>query len=226
VAQVYWVRHGQADFKGDNYDKLTSTGVRQAELLKHYWLESEVKFDLAIVGTLERQRKTLAQLLSEGGPRCHVVETPWANEYPFHQLVEQYCEQCPSDPLIEKWTTSDQDQQLYYSLLRAALTHWQCNLLPNPVETADAFRDRVNNLINMVKQSSSKCVLVVSSGGVISHVLGQLFEMPPKTTLELNLQLNNSGVSHCYFNKSVMRVASVNNLSHLHPIRHKALITY
>ena len=89
-----------------------------------------------------------------------------------------------------------------------------------------AFHQRISQLLELVQYSSKQKVLVVSSGGVISHVLGLLLHMPAEAIFELNLQFQNTGVSHCFFNKHAMRVASVNHLPHLHPANDKALITY
>jgi len=60
MGSVYLVRHGQASFGADNYDKLSELGHRQCVKLGEYFRHKGLRFDAALVGTLQRQRESLA----------------------------------------------------------------------------------------------------------------------------------------------------------------------
>src|ERR1700691_6585648 len=65
VGTLYLVRHGQAAFGTDHYDRLTDTGFAQARLLGGYFARRQIRFDAVLTGTLRRQTET-AQGIFEG----------------------------------------------------------------------------------------------------------------------------------------------------------------
>ena len=75
MASVYVVRHGQASFGTDNYDRLSELGCRQAEVLGHYFDSRGLRFDAVYTGNLERQRKTAEIAVGSHG-REHRVDAP------------------------------------------------------------------------------------------------------------------------------------------------------
>ena len=65
MGAIYVVRHGQAAFGTDDYDRLTPTGFMQARLLGAYFGLRQVRFDAVYTGTLRRHAET-AQGIFEG----------------------------------------------------------------------------------------------------------------------------------------------------------------
>jgi broad specificity phosphatase PhoE len=45
MATLYLIRHGQASFGADDYDKLSGLGCRQASVLGDYLLKGGIEFD-------------------------------------------------------------------------------------------------------------------------------------------------------------------------------------
>ena len=45
MGSIYLIRHGQASFGADDYDVLSPTGIRQAEILGDHLLNLGVRFD-------------------------------------------------------------------------------------------------------------------------------------------------------------------------------------
>src|SRR6202046_5117381 len=64
MGTLYVVRHAQASFLEENYDKLSTLGEAQARLLGEYWVRRGVTFDRTCVGPCVRQKDTL-KLVSE-----------------------------------------------------------------------------------------------------------------------------------------------------------------
>ncbi len=56
---LFLVRHAQASFLEQNYDKLSKLGEAQAGLLGEYWARRNVVFDRACVGPCVRQKDTI-----------------------------------------------------------------------------------------------------------------------------------------------------------------------
>ena len=58
MSEIILVRHGQASFGADSYDKLSDKGVEQVKVLARHWQEVGEQFDHVYSGTLLRQRET------------------------------------------------------------------------------------------------------------------------------------------------------------------------
>src|SRR5271167_721953 len=67
MGTIYVVRHGQAAFGTDQYDRLTEKGFTQARLLGAYFALRNIRFDAVFTGTLRRQVET-AQGIFEDRP--------------------------------------------------------------------------------------------------------------------------------------------------------------
>ena len=55
---LFLVRHAQASFLEQNYDKLSQLGEAQARLLGEYWAQRNVLFDRVCVGPRVRHKET------------------------------------------------------------------------------------------------------------------------------------------------------------------------
>src|SRR5271155_4617349 len=56
---LFLVRHAQASFLEQNYDKLSTLGEAQAGLLGEYWARRNIVFDRVCVGPCVRQKDTI-----------------------------------------------------------------------------------------------------------------------------------------------------------------------
>ncbi|WP_238430248.1 histidine phosphatase family protein, partial [Frankia nepalensis] len=64
MSVIYLVRHGQASFGSADYDVLSELGYRQAALVGAELRARGVRVDLAVSGTLRRQRETARAALA------------------------------------------------------------------------------------------------------------------------------------------------------------------
>lgn len=70
MPSLYLVRHAQASFGSDDYDRLSELGHRQARWLGEYFAEASIGFSSIWCGSLRRQRETvdaIAQALRNSG---------------------------------------------------------------------------------------------------------------------------------------------------------------
>ena len=68
MGNLYLVRHGQASFGEDDYDKLSALGHKQSVRLGEYFAARGVTFDAVITGTLRRHAETFAGMAQGLGP--------------------------------------------------------------------------------------------------------------------------------------------------------------
>ena len=86
MATLYLVRHGQASFAAENYDRLSELGRRQSVWLGEYFAERGIEFSRAVCGTLERQRETARAILETMGSELTAAEHPDWNEFSGEEI--------------------------------------------------------------------------------------------------------------------------------------------
>ena len=123
MASIYVIRHGQASFGSENYDKLSDLGCRQAEVLGHYLRDCNIHFDAVYSGDLQRQRKTAElALASQPSQVSHTVDARF-NEVRNDEQLEVLSptvlkENIAVQALVEKGLSASKD---YQKLIEAVL---------------------------------------------------------------------------------------------------------
>jgi broad specificity phosphatase PhoE len=230
VGTLYLVRHGQAAFGTEHYDRLTDLGFSQARLLGSYFARRQIRFDAVFTGTLRRQTET-AQGIFEGHAELGAAplqETfPGLDEYKPEAIMMALTGNFPApapaaaqrDPLVVRE---------HFRVLREALLAWaQDRTQPEGMPAWQAFQDgAVAALIEARRRFPDGNVLIVSSGGPIAAVVAATLSAPPATAIELNLRIRNSSVSEFAATPRRHSLISFNGLPHLDTQPDPALITY
>ncbi len=213
MAELFLVRHGQASFRSDNYDKLSPLGHQQAEWLGEYFHDRGHEFDTILIGELVRHRETaegIARGLQLKEPDFSVF--PGLNEFDFHGLLDAYITQYPDEAL-----PADAPASAFYKLLKKSMQRWHEGELTGQLpETWENFEDRVQRVMTHIQHNlHGQKVLAVSSGGAIAMALRQILQAPNQTVIELNLQIKNTALAHCFFNPKALRMTSFNHTPHM-----------
>ena len=90
MSEIIFVRHGQASFGEEDYDKLSQNGHRQAYLLGLKLKELSFKFDKVICGGMTRHRETLEEL-QKSVNLSNIIIDQRLNELNYQQLEVSYC---------------------------------------------------------------------------------------------------------------------------------------
>src|SRR5688500_10988486 len=90
MTRLYLVRHGQASFGADHYDRLSSVGERQALLLGQHLRRIGFRADTWLSGTLERQRATLGAMLQGLEAPASTGSHASFNEYDHEAILGAY----------------------------------------------------------------------------------------------------------------------------------------
>lgn len=222
MGTVYLVRHGQASFGADNYDKLSDLGRRQCGRLGEYFRFKGVRFDAALVGTLERQKESLAGIAQGLQWQPDALVWPGLNEYDSKAVVEAI----HPTPLARP--TSPELVKEHFRLLRDGLTAWIGGTAqPVGMPSHAEFMAGILGALDHVRaEHHGKNVLVVSSGGPISTIVAHVLGAPPQAMVELNLRIRNSSVTELAFNPKRHSLVTYNTLPHLDHPDHASWITY
>jgi broad specificity phosphatase PhoE len=223
LAELFLVRHAQASFGTDDYDRLSELGHTQSRWLGEHFAALGLTFDRTLTGTLRRHRETLAGM-REGG-----LQAPDAE---MHDGLDEYL----SEELLASWIAltgaqppaQGADRREHFRMLREALSAWVDGTLPAPrhrsfvqfVQGAQAALDQARS------DRAARRVLVVSSGGPIATLISSVLGSNLGAMVNLNLQMRNTGLSEFRFNDRVIHCVSFNNIPHLDTVERRASITY
>jgi broad specificity phosphatase PhoE len=230
MGSIYVVRHGQASFGTENYDRLTETGFAQARLLGAYFGLRKVRFDAVFTGTLQRQTQT-AQAILDGHPELASKPPqevfPGLDEYKpeaiIMALTGAYPVAAPAaarrDPVVVRE---------HFRVLRDALLAWAENRTqPEGMCDWQTFQaGAVAPLLEARQRFPDGNVLVVSSGGPIAAMVTAILKAPPASAVELNLRIRNSSVTEFASTPRRHHLVSFNGVPHLDTHSDPALTTY
>lgn len=230
MSKLIFVRHGQASFFSDDYDKLSPRGEDQARALAGYWLDREVTVDAVYTGTLERQKRTAAVLgeayqeAGEDWPELKVV--PALNEYPADDIMGILLpELAERDERIRRLKTeadgateATERYKTFHRLLEAVFTEWvrgkyESNGFMRWEEFRDTVRAAIQDITNI--EERGKTIVVSSSGGVIGVAVQTVLGAPDIKAGELNWRIHNCSLTEFTFSRHRITLDTFNAVPHL-----------
>jgi broad specificity phosphatase PhoE len=221
MGTLYLVRHGQASFGTDDYDRLSELGARQCERLGAYFRERNLRFDGVITGTLKRHTQSF-DALQRGLQAAHEpLAMPGLNEYDSYAIVRTVHPQ----PIGHARNAEEVKQ--HFRLLREGLIAWmQGRTQPEGMPTFERFTAGVVEALDHVRTRHEGNVLIVSSGGPISTAVAHVLGAPPQAMVELNLRMRNSAVTEFAFTPKRHALITFNTLPHLESADYASWVTH
>ncbi len=235
MSELILVRHGQASFGAESYDKLSGKGVEQVKILARHWQELGEQFDHIYSGSLLRQRETADELLSlvKSSP-SRPTENSAFNEYNGDPLMRVYLRDHGSednDDANIAWPIKD--ERLFQAVFERACAKWIRGELQPQDEDSNFeywvdFQNRVYRAIDeiMSNHDSGARVLICTSGGVIAMVLQRVLLFPDQAVIATNWMLHNSSVSRVKYGQGKVSLTQFNSLPHLERPGLLHMITY
>jgi broad specificity phosphatase PhoE len=233
VSELILVRHGQASFGADSYDKLSAMGLRQAQILSQHWQALGEQFDACYAGTLVRQQETalaLQPLVKTGDAVIH----PGFNEYNGEPLLRIYLrDHAANEGFPAELALPIKDRKTFQRVLEAATQHWikgnlQADTCDTDFEPWKSFQTRVHSALDELMQlhTGGAKVLISTSGGVIALALQRALNLPDNQTMETNWMVNNSSVTRLVYGRGKVSLGCFNALPHLETPELRELITF
>lgn len=217
MARLLLVRHGQANFYGENYDELSPLGAEQARRLGAWLSSHAVQPTRVFRGSLQRHRQTVEGLQAGGLSLPDVQEDPGFNEYQFQRVLKAYLQIYP-DCVVHREATQNNLAAAWIAVLREALAAWSRHELDGfDVEPFADFTGRIGQAFeqSIAGAARDEVVLVVTSGGVISTVLQRVLELAWHRAIEFNVVLKNASLTELRLGKTSVLLDAFNTLPHL-----------
>ena len=215
MGTLYLVRHGQASFGAEDYDRLSELGQRQCAQLGAWMQARGLRFEAVLRGSLRRHRESLEALASNLPGLPDALEWPGLNEYDSEAVVR-----CVHPGELPRPDTPEAYRQ-HFRLLREGLARWMAGeVQPEGMPTWAGFLQGVTSALDHVRTRHEGDVLLVSSGGPIATAVAHVLQAPPATAIELNLRIRNSALTEFAFTPKRHMLVTYNTLPHLdHPER-------
>ncbi len=230
MSTLLLVRHAQASFLEDDYDKLSDHGEHQAIRLGEHLAASGVTFEEVVIGPRRRHHRT-AELV---GQTLRAAGLDWpepqaAPDWDEHQvdrlMLEQASmlgEQHPGlRPLIDAAQSPGTPQQRarrFQQLFEATARLWLTNAATDPgIETWGEFRDRVHRGLHAIvtRPGSGRRVAVFTSVGAVTVALQHAMGCDDQTALATGWRVWNCSLTEFAFSGDRFTLDRFNALPHL-----------
>lgn len=238
MGRLFLVRHAQASFLSQNYDRLSALGETQARDLGKYWVRRGVNFDGVYAGPAFRHRRT-AEIAGEAYQETGVsfLEPVAMEEFDEFQgdavLAQSMPQLCERDQRIRSLhdavqAAGDETQKraAFQRLFEAVISLWVNGQLPRQnAESWGEFCARVNRGLVRVFAESGKGanVAVFTSGGPIGVAVQRALHLSPPDTLQILWMSRNCSYSEFLFSHERFTLSAFNCHPHLDE---DSLLTY
>jgi len=244
MTKIYFVRHGQASFAEDNYDKLSTIGIAQASLLNEYLANKHINPDVIITGSMLRHQETAEHSLKhlaygEQTQELLTVEDARWNEYDHQNILGVYNEALSTPKKTREYLSKHpQPMAAFQQHFIAAIEQWMQstnntksvnNKEIQYSESWEQFTSRILSALNELTQTyPDKTVIVYSSGGPISLIASQLLGLPLNQFIHINWSLVNAGITKVITRgkNNNLTLSTLNEHHILEQQNNKKLITY
>ena len=201
MTTIYLVRHGQASFGAESYDKLSPNGEQQAKLLGQYFDDILKEAPYVVAGSMQRHQQTAKISLAECFPESEIVTIPAWNEFNHQQVFAQYEPRFNQPELLKADVAQHENPRAYLSkIFEGAIERWTGGDYHHEYEESwPEFKARVENglqhLCDELANTQPRYAVVFTSGGVISVAVGKLLGLSPEKTFALNWAIANTSLT-------------------------------
>lgn len=201
MTTIYLVRHGQASFGAESYDKLSPNGELQAQLLGRYFDEILQETPYVVSGSMQRHQQTANISLAECFPHAEIVTDAAWNEFNHQQVFARYEPRFNQPAQLKADVAQHINPREYLStIFTGAIDRWTNGQHDAEYdESWPAFKSRVEfglqNLCDELAESQPRYAVVYTSGGVISVVVGKLLGLSVEKTFALNWAIANTSIT-------------------------------
>jgi len=226
MAMIYLIRHGQASFLKEDYDKLSELGIKQSNILGESLKNRKVQPDFATGGSLVRHRETATHCLkSLAYPLDYIEKNHW-NEYDHMELLTRHNAAFADYEAIGNYLRAQENPMAaLQQVLNDSIRDWIGGKYEYNVSWKQ-FKDQVWEGLAEVAERIGKGgqAFVFTSGGPIAVIMIMILNLKEKQFIELQGRLVNSSVTKILVGKDKLSLSTYNDYSHLE--HNSELITY
>lgn len=229
MGALYLIRHGQASFGAEDYDALSETGVRQAQVLGEALRARLPRVDVVVCGGLRRHRQTAEACLGAMGLPLSFREDRGWDEYDHQEVLWAHAPHFREQGrMLEELGRAADPRRAFQEVFGEACTRWASGAHEADYrESWPAFQARVEGALGRLTGSLGKgqTALVFTSGGVIGAVCRGLLGLSDADTFRLSWTLANASLTKVLVGGRGLTLSTLNEHGHLESVGPE-LVTY
>ncbi len=231
MSLLYVMRHGQASFGQDKYDRLSDLGQEQARITGRHLAGLGESFDAAYSGTMARQQNTARNVLRGLADPPELEVLPGFNEFDSDAIIRALLPAMRAeDPEVDQAApTMFNDRRAFQKVYEGAMRRWLSGRYDQGLpETWPQFLERIARGLSQVRAANprGKRVIVFTSGGPIAAIMSQALRLDHETAMRLTWVIKNASLSSFLYNQSDFSLSLFNSTTHLETQGQAELITY
>ena len=211
MSVLYLVRHGQASFGTDDYDRLSDLGKAQSRTTGRFLASQGIEPDRIAHGEMLRQRQTAEGLLEGMGLSMDAhVDSGW-NEYAAWELTGVLTDLDPR---------AQHDSKIFQGELERGAARWASGEHDEDyTETYNQFTSRVERALAdaVAAMESGQSTIVVSSAGAIAWTAARLIGGGFDQWMAFNRVTINTGITKIITGRGGTSLISFNDHGHQDP---------
>ncbi|WP_062239196.1 histidine phosphatase family protein [Brevibacterium epidermidis] len=211
MSVLYLVRHGQASFGTDDYDRLSDLGKEQSRITGRFLGAQGIEPDRIVHGEMLRQRQTAEGLLEGMGLSMDAhVDSGW-NEYAAWELTGVLDDVDPR---------AKHDSKIFQGELERGAARWASGEHDEDyTETYKQFTSRVERALDdaVAAMGSGQSTIVVSSAGAIAWTAARLIGGGFDQWMAFNRVTINTGITKIITGRGGTSLISFNDHGHQDP---------
>jgi broad specificity phosphatase PhoE len=230
MGRLWLVRHAQASFLQENYDKLSDLGEAQSRLLGEYWVRHKMQFDRVCSGPRVRQKDT-ARIVGDAYRRAgldfaaltaldefdeYEGEAVMRNALPG--LLEKDARIRELHRAFEESKDPAERRKTFQKTFEAVIGRWvNGEISPAGVESWDAFSARVRRGFKTFLSAGGQGerLAIFTSGGPIALAVQRALDLSPQNTLRVSWMAQNCSYSEFIFSRERFTMSTFNSFPHL-----------
>lgn len=223
MASIFLIRHAQASFGTEDYDRLSPLGIQQARIAGEFLARTAGPITRIVAGPLRRQRDTAteiaAKLREARGDAPRVETDPRLDELRIDEHIARIAPTLtdPSGELAADLAASKTSSPSYQKLIRRVFMHWQHLLEEAEPESWPAFAARARGAIREITLRGARggTTIAVSSGALIATITQQVLGLPDSAAYGLFEALKNCSITHFLHSGERVSLSSFNDTTYL-----------
>lgn len=224
MARICLIRHAQASFASEDYDALSPLGHQQAKRLGEYFA-SLYQPELIISGAMLRHQQTADGFRHAVNKQTSFETQSGFDEFDHMDVLRVYNPRWQTHgDIVNDMAEQENPSHFFQQQFQNAVEHWYSGDHDKEYrESWPGFQQRVNRAFAQLQQQALseeiRQLIVVSSGGSISVVLGEMLGLSARKIFALNAVMVNAGISEVLFRSEELGINSslsvFNNFSYL-----------
>ena len=228
MADILLVRHGQASFGAEDYDRLSAIGEEQSRLLGRWLRRARAMPDLIVTGTMRRHARTAELCALAAGTQAPVHVLAGLDEMDHEQILARHRPDLAAPgALVAELARAKDPHRAFQSLYADAMARWIGGAWDGDYScTWMRFRENVLGALATLAGRDEPRIWAFTSGGPIAVIVNAIVGAPAERAFELAWPLVNTSQTQLSTGARRRQLVGYNAWPHLHGRGKRRFVTH